>query len=291
VTQADRESATKPDDLPDTRADPPDRARGRFASVATKAKARFEGSALQRIVRQLNELDFANRIVLFGSSLLLSVLPFVILMSTFANERIDDDIARHIGLDPRGSRIIAQLFQASPRHPVAAVVTAMIVAVAGTVGVAGSLQGIYESVFDQPRRGMRDIIRFLIWVGALFGALLTEALISAGMRSVPARPLVQGVLVFAGVTAFFWWTMHFLLAGRVRWRVLLPSAIFTGIFWVVLEGVGSIYFSSSIDSDNDTYGKIGVVFTLATWFIAVGAVIVLGTVLGSAFNLRKRRKA
>jgi membrane protein len=260
-----------------------------FAAVVDRAKARYEGSALQRVAQRLNDVDFADKIVLFGSSLLLSVLPFIILTSTFANERIDDDIARHIGLDAKGSHIISQMFQSSPRHPVASIVTAMIVAVAGTIGVAGSLQAIYEQAFDLSHRGIKDIIRFLIWVGALFGVLLTEALISSAMRSAPARPVLQGVLVFAGVTAFFWWTMHFLLAGRVRWRVLFPAAIFTGFFWIILEGIGSIYFSSSVDSDNDTYGKIGVVFTLATWFIAVGAVIVLGAVLGSVFSQRKRQ--
>jgi uncharacterized BrkB/YihY/UPF0761 family membrane protein len=42
---------------------------------------------------------------------------------------------------------------------------------------------------------------------------------------------VLAVLVtFAIWTAFFWWTMHFPLAGRVPWRRLPPSAILTGVF-------------------------------------------------------------
>jgi hypothetical protein len=33
------------------------------------------------------------------------------------------------------------------------------------------------------------------------------------------------------MTPFFWWTMHVLLAGRVAWRTLLPSAVITGVLY------------------------------------------------------------
>ncbi len=39
------------------------------------------------------------------------------------------------------------------------------------------------------------------------------------------------------------------------------------------------------------YGKIGVVFTLVTWFIAIGAVITLGAVAGVLWQKRKLRRA
>jgi uncharacterized BrkB/YihY/UPF0761 family membrane protein len=58
---------------------------------------------------------------------------------------------------------------------------------------------------------------------------------------------------------------------------------------MLLEGLGSIYFSATIDTHSETYGEIGVVFGLATWSIAIGAVIVLGAVVGSAVRRPKRR--
>ena len=42
----------------------------------------------------------------------------------------------------------------------------------------------------------------------------------------------------------------------------------------------SDYFSSTVVSDSHLYGSIGVVFTLVTWFIAIGAVLALGAVAG-----------
>jgi membrane protein len=94
-----------------------------------------------------------------------------------------------------------------------------------------------------------------------------------------------------GVTAFFWWTMYFLLAGRASWRILLRPAALTALLWIGLELFSSVYFSSSIISDSRLYGTIGVVFTLMIWFIDIGAVIVLGAAAGAASEQRRDRSA
>jgi membrane protein len=97
----------------------------------------------------------------------------------------------------------------------------------------------------------------------------------------------QGLVLYAGLTAFFWWTMRFLLAGRVSWRLLLRPALLTALLWIGLELFSAVYFSAAIISDSNLYGTIGVVFSLMIWFIAIGAVIVLGAVAGAAWNSRK----
>ena len=259
--------------------------RRRFVSTA---RDRFEGSAAQDFLRRLGALDFVNSIVLFGASLLLSVLPFIILLSSLANHRIDTDLSRHIGLSYQGARIVSQLFRSSPTHSAAPIVTALVLAAAGTMAVAGSLQVIYERAFGQQHRGWRDVLRFLTWVGVLFGVLVTESIISKPVRAA-GGPVGQGLVTYAGTAAFFGWTMHFLLAGRVPWRRLIRAAILTALFWIGLELFSSVYFSAAIISDSRLYGTIGVVFTLLTWFIAIGAVIVLGTVAGTTWDQRKGR--
>ena len=83
--------------------------------------------------------------------------------------------------------------------------------------------------------------------------------------------------------------MHFLLAGRVAWRTLLPSAIITGVFYGGLDVFSRFYFSSTIISDSKTYGTIGAIFSIMTWFIAIGAVIILGAVAGAVWEDRTNR--
>ena len=254
-------------------------------SVANAVRGRFEGSLIQVFLRRLAALDFADSIVLFGAALLLSVLPFIILLSSLANHQIDTDLSRHIGLNRQGALIVSQLFQSSPRRSAAAVVAALITAAAGTMAVANSLQIIYERVFGQRHRGWRDVFRFITWAGVLFGVLVAESTISKPVRAA-AGPVAQALVTFAGTAAFFCWTMHFLLAGRVPWRRLMPPALVTALFWIGLELFSSAYFSSAIISDSKLYGTVGVIFTLMTWFIAIGAVIVLGAVAGATWQQR-----
>jgi membrane protein len=155
------------------------------------------------------------------------------------------------------------------------------------MAVAGSLQVIYERVFGQQHRGWRDVLRFLTWVGVLFGVLVTESILNARVHAA-GGPVAQGLVTYAGTAAFFWWTMHFLLAGRVPWRHLVYAAMLTALLWIGLELFSSVYFSAAIVSDSRLYGTIGVVFSLLTWFIAIGAVIVLGAVGGAIWDQRKR---
>ena len=278
-----------PDDAPDPPSAGQDRggsARLRVRALAGAARGRFEGSSAQTFLSQLGALDFTNSIILFGSALLISVLPFVILLSSLANHRIDTDLSRHIGLNRQGALIVSQLFRSSPAHSTTAVVTALILATAGTIAVASSLQVIYERVFGLQHRGWKDVLRFATWAGVLFGVLVAESLITNAVHAT-IGPVGLGVLTCAGVAAFFWWTMHFLLAGRVRWTHLIRPAILTAFFWMALELFSAAYLSPAVISDSRLYGTIGVAFSLMIWFVAIGAVIVLGAVAGATWNQRK----
>jgi membrane protein len=226
--------------------------------------------------------------MLFGGGLLISVLPFLILLSAFASTRIDDELSMRLGLDRRAAEIMTHLFTSAPASLDAATVTSLLFVTIGTISVAGSLQQIYEKAFHQDHRGKRGLYRLLVWVAALCLAVAVETLVGRPVRDLADGTLLILAFTFAGTTVFFWWTMHFLLAGRVRWRRLLPSAIATGLFIVGLGVFSKFYFSATIVSDSKTYGAAGAIFSIMTWFIAIGAVIILGAVAGVAWADRKR---
>ena len=158
----------------------------------------------------------------------------------------------------------------------------LLILIAGAVTVTSSIQLIYEKAFHLAHK--RNVWRLLVWTAALCGALVVESLVGR-----PAREASVGLVELFTITTFIpftWWTMHFLLGGRVGWRRLLPAAIATGVFSAGLGVFSTLYFSSSIISDSKTYGTIGAVLSLVTWFIAIGSVIILGAVAGAVWNDR-----
>ena len=269
------------------------RGRSRTESVHQQfdaARGRYERSWVRDVVTQLKALHFFDWTTIFAAELLWSALPFIIVLSSLANTRIDDDLSRHIGLDSRAAHIVETLFRNTPSHAVVPIVTGLLFSFAGVLAVVASLQVVYERLFDQAHRGWRDLPRYLVWVVVVIALLAAEGIIDHPERRA-AGPVVQALLTFVIATIFFFWTMHFLLDGRVPWRRFVRPALVTALLWVALAFFSSLFFSTTVIDDSKTYGTIGVVFTFLTWFILIGTVIVLGAACGAVWEARGGRGA
>ena len=245
----------------------------------------MEGTWVEAFLKELKALDVVEWTTVFGAELLWSVLPLLILLSSLASARVDDDISRHIGLNNHGAHILAGLFRTTPSHAIVPIVTGLLIAFAGTVALVGSIQLLYDRSFGQEQRGRRDLPRRIVWVIVLIAVLFAQAAITHPVREA-VGPVVQAFAKFIEATLFFWWTMHFLLAGRVPWRDLFRTAVVSALLWLGLALFSSLYFSSTVISDHKQFGTIGVVFSLLTWFILIGFAIVLGAVFGAVWQKR-----
>ena len=251
-------------------------------------RAHYEGSAAQDLVKGLDRVEFGNWILIFGASFLLSVLPLIVLLSAFANTRVDQRIETRLGLNHDETHIIDNLFKASHGGWSFGVVLALIFSLAGTIAVARSIQKLYQVIFDQPDvKGWANVLRCFVWVAVAALEIYVDALISRPLGDLPAGRVFLGLGNLVIATALFWWGLHWLLRGRESWRRLFPAGLATGVFWVGLGAFAGFYFPSTIESDNRLYGAIGVVFDLVTWFVAMGAVITLGALAGHIWNIRR----
>ncbi len=251
---------------------------------------RYERSVIRDFVGRLGAVGFGDQIILLGAAMLLSVLPLIILLGAFASRRVDRDISERLGLDRSAARIVDGLFTNSSARLTLGILVSLLISLAGTVAVSRSVQTIYERAFGRSHRpGVAPLIRCLIWVAAVAGLLIVDTLSTRAIRDEPAGRVLLGLENLAVLTLFFWWSLHFLLLGALRWRRLFFAALITAVFWIGLAVVASFYFSSSLVSDSHLYGTIGVVFTLATWFIAMSAVIILGATLGAVVSERLAR--
>jgi membrane protein len=285
-SDGDRLSRDAAKATPQLGTDPSPRSRARQQLAA--ARRRYEGSWVQDLRARLKTLDLVNWTTVFGAELLWSVLPLLILLSSLANDRVDDDVSRHIGVNGQGAHIVRELFRNSPTFSLVPLLTGLIFALAGTIAVVGSMQVLYERAFHIEQRKWRDIPRAVAWLVVLLGALIAEGIVSKPVRTT-GGPVVELLVRFVAGLIFFWWTMHFLLAGRAPWRALIRPALVTALLWIALALFSSISLSSSIVSDSKLYGTIGVVFTLLTWFFLIAAVVVLGAALGAVWQDRSGR--
>jgi membrane protein len=248
------------------------------------AQEHLAGSAAGTLWGRLSALDFINQAMVFAATLLLMLFPFLIVPSMATGHDFAASLSKRMGLNHQASDAVATLFRGGSSHTVQAF--GWIFLILGALGVAATLRALYERVFGLEHRGAPDVLRLVVWLGASVAIVAFLGWTGRFVRDAYAGPVFLGVLSFLIVTGFFWWTMHFLLARRIPWRELLPSAVATSVCWLGLGVFSSIFFSSAIVSNNKEYGPVGVFFILMSWLIAVGVVIVLGAVVGGVWRER-----
>jgi hypothetical protein len=84
-------------------------------------------------------------------------------------------------------------------------------------------------------------------------------------------------------TGLWWFSAWFLLLGEVRWRVLLPSGLVTGLALSAYGLSASIWMPSVVTDNEAQFGFFGVAPALVTWFSGAATCILVGTCTGPVF--------
>jgi membrane protein len=207
---------------------------------------------------RLDALDFMNQAMLLAGTFLLCCFPFLIVLAALAGRGAASALSKRLGLNHQASADLGHLFTAS--GPTSVTITTACVVLLVLFGVAGAtvVQELYLRIFDMDSRGLRDLLRKLIWVGVVVGWLFLGGLVGPSVRA--GGPVVFGIVILIAFTGFWWFAMWFLLAGTVPWRRLFPSAVATGLCWLGMVAVFSVTFSGMVISSYDRYGPIGIVF-------------------------------
>lgn len=84
---------------------------------------------------------------------------------------------------------------------------------------------------------------------------------------------------------------HFIPSRRLKWKEVLPGAIFTTVGWVIVS-VGFAFYIDNFGNYSLVYGSLGAVVTLMTWLFISSVIILLGGELNAtlAFNREGKEK-
>ena len=247
-------------------------------------KGKYSGSSAEYLWNRLNALDFMNRAMLFAATLLLLAFPFILVAAALSGRSVVGPMARRLGLNHQAAADVGHLFTSSSATSHAVTGLAWVFFILSGIALAGAIQGLYEQIFGLDGRGVKDTHRRLIWLAIWVGWLFLTGVVGPPIRA--AGPAVFAIVGLIGFILFWWFTMWFLLGGRISWRRLVPPAVATGVFWLGMEAVFSVIFSGMVTSDDQKYGPVGVVFALMSFCIAIGVVIILGAVAGTVWQDR-----
>jgi membrane protein len=106
----------------------------------------------------------------------------------------------------------------------------------------------------------------------------------------PIGLLLIAIMQGIGTLVFYWWSQHWLLAGRVTWRALLPGSLAVGVLTTIVFRLTRVFMPGQMTWPVRAYGLIGGVFVLSVWLMVL-CIVIFGGVLFGALLVERRALA
>lgn len=104
-----------------------------------------------------------------------------------------------------------------------------------------------------------------------------------GCRTLAADGNGVGVFLLVSLMAtcaLWWFTAWFMLLGQVRWRVLTPSGLITGLAMWGYAMSATIWMPGLISRNDTQFGFFGVALALVTWLSGAALCVLVGACAG-----------
>jgi len=260
----------------------------RLLEVESRAAEWVKATAAGTFWSKLNAVDFMNSSMQFAVLAVLCLFPFVFLVSAESGGDARHALIIRLGLDQKAAHDVNQLMSAGSHAVTDLSIIGAVLVIFGAVGIASTLQLWYQRVYDQPPapKWTRQLANRFLWLGGLLVYLTVQDFSWTQLKHASGARVTTYIATFILALAFYWWTPHVLLMGRITWRSLFPTAVVTAVCVTGLGIFSALLFSGQIVSGDADYGPIGVVAVLLSYLIGLGVCLHLGAVAGRMWNER-----
>ncbi len=237
------------------------------------------GAWLERLV----SVQAADRAAALGAQAFGALIPLLIVYGSVVPV-VD---ARHfsarlinlLGLTGDAGRSVQEVLAPSSGVAHSVTVLSFVLVVVSSLSLARAMQRLFEVSYGLSPSGIRGTPWHLLWI-ALVPLYVTLRPAFSELASGWWHLAASLLLATIGWLA----TPYILLGRRMSWQRLLPGAGLTAIGMTALGAVSVIYLPHSVSSSAHHYGTIGVAFSLLSWLVLAGFVLV-GTVTAGSVAL------
>jgi membrane protein len=257
--------------------------RDRVAAI----RDRVQRTVFGRVWDRLLEIEFVDRSVALAGKAFVSFFPLVIVVASFTPSRVRDSIFRNMThtLGVEGDALVTakEAFASSDDVRKATGILGLVLTIFFATSFTTALQRVYLRAWRRPSgKAASQYVRGAAW----FLVILTLMAVLGGLRALLGdgpQFVVFIVVALGAVCAFWWFTAWFMLTGQVRWRVLFPTGVITG---VAMEGYAvsaTIWMPQVVIKNETQFGFFGVALALVTWFSGAAFCVLVGACAGAVF--------
>jgi membrane protein len=234
---------------------------------------------LWRVWERMLETEFIDRSVALGAKAFVSFFPTIIVIAAFSPSSVRSSILETIthraGLSGTGLVTVRNAFATADDTRKATGIIGLLFTLFYINSFTTALGRIYTRAWRRPPA--KQVARYGIGVGWLMGILVYFVIIGAVRSIFGSGPGTAGfaVVALAASIGLWWVTPRLMLQREVRFRVLAPTAVLTGIAASVYAASATVWMPTTVSKNQAQFGFFGVALSLVTWLTGVATIVVV----------------
>jgi membrane protein len=231
-----------------------------------------------------------DRAVALAGQAFTALIPLLIVYSAIVSSATGEDFADKMisALELKGSTAAAVRQAFAPAGEVESEVSLIgsVLLVGSALSFTRALQRLYQLSWDQAKLGLRAAKWGLIWLVVVIAIVTLRPIILDGLHGIWLVALTIG---FA--TCLWLVTPYVLLARRIGWQRLVPTALLTAVGMLAIEISSAVWMPHTMATSAEQFGLIGIAFVLLSWLVGAGMVLVVAAAGGAVIDERLRRRS
>jgi len=256
----------------------------RLRELLAAASGRLRRFLIWQVWERMLEIEFVDRSVALAGKAFVSFFPLVIVVAAFmpagVRTSIFSTLTHRLGLEGAALSTAKEAFSSADDVRRATGALGLILTFFFASSFTAAVQRVYLRAWRRaPSGAVSAYARGMAWLAAMLGYMA----VLGALRGRMGNGVGIGVFVVAALamaTGLWWFTAWFLLLGQVRWRVLLPTGVITGVALSVYALSASIWMPDVVTSNQAQFGFFGVALALTTWFSGAAICILVGACAG-----------
>jgi len=245
---------------------------------------RSQRTLLWQVWGRMLEIEFVDRSVALAGKAFVSFFPLVVVVAAFMPTGVRTSIfttmTHRLGMTGAALTTARQAFASASDVRRATGILGLVLTFFFAASFTTAVQRVYLRAWRRAPGGkIGKYSRGPTWLAAI----LVYMAVLGGVRGFLGNGLTfAAFVVFSlAVSAAFWWfTAWYLLLGEVRWRVLIPSGLITGVALGGYAVSANVWMPHVVTSNQKQFGFFGVALAIVTWFSGAAICILVGACAG-----------
>ncbi|HEY5155210.1 MAG TPA: hypothetical protein VIJ47_10785 [Acidimicrobiales bacterium] len=258
-----------------------------IAAVRDRVEAvrdRAQRTLLWQVWERMLEIEFVDRSVALAGKAFVSFFPLVIVVAAFMppgiRASIFSTLTHRLGIQGAALATAKEAFASTDEVRRATGFLGLVLTFFFAGSFTTAIQRVYLRAWRRSPGGkLGTYTRGPAWLGAM---LLYMAVVG-GLRGRMGNGIGFSLFLVISLlmtSALWWFTAWFLLLGQVRWRVLIPTGLITGVAMAGYAVVATVWMPEVVTRNQTQFGFFGVALALVTWFSGAAICLLVGACVG-----------